>query len=488
MDEIRFDFQKVTDDISNQISKSSRSTVIVDYVYHLKKSSDALNLFASFSDNSVKMYDINNFRLLQTVREHTKTINCLESSKKISSIVYTGSDDGNIFICDFRCKKKQAKVYVGNEILSISIDSTESLVAASFETTIAFYDLRKMSSEHNNTNKLCEYADVHSDWITQLQFHPVKPSILCAGSEDGLVSIYDISTAATENAVVSILNTDSPIRKFGFYGVDYEGIYCLSTIETASFFHYPSSQRIASFSNIKETLEVDYLVDCFYVKKSDQICLLTGKYNGDIVLAEVTPKECKTISKFETGKHTEIIRCMEILKEENLFETSYDNNNNYNNNSTTIFTGGEDSKICCWKKNSDLDNNNSINNSIKNSKKNYIFDEKMNLTSNIQNKVDDATENKNYIINNEIDDHKNNENNNNSYSNDKMNKKTKKKSVKIDTIDNNKNNNNKQNKNNIEIISKALKLGTDMSQEIEQLNKKSKFENDNDSNKKNIII
>ena len=71
--------------------------------------------------------------------------------------------------------------------------------------------------------RLGEYGDIHSDIVTQLKFHPSHPSILASGGEDGLVCMYDVATDSGDEAVLSILNTDAPVRKLGFFGPSQEG-------------------------------------------------------------------------------------------------------------------------------------------------------------------------------------------------------------------------------------------------------------------------
>jgi hypothetical protein len=65
-----------------------------------------------------------------------------------------------------------------------------------------------------------------------------------------LLCVFDTAVSTEEDAVVSILNTECPIRKFGYFGAQHEGVYAMSTIETQTVWHYPSAQRIAHFPQV----------------------------------------------------------------------------------------------------------------------------------------------------------------------------------------------------------------------------------------------
>jgi WD40 repeat protein len=162
---------------------------------------------------------------------------------------------------------------------------------------------------------LGSYSDAHSNTITQLKFHPTQSALLASASEDWLVCTYDTSISSMEDAVVSTLNTESPINRFGFFGEQNDAIYALSTNETLSFWHHPSAQRVAYFNNIRESLGVDYLVDCFSNTSisgggggSNDIYLVAGGYSGGGVVAQMLPTGYNVVGRLEGG-HNANIRC-----------------------------------------------------------------------------------------------------------------------------------------------------------------------------------
>lgn len=93
------------------------------------------------------------------------------------------------------------------------------LLAASYETVLGFYDIRQLGA-----GPLGEYADCHTDEITQIKFHPAADSTtVMSGAEDGLICVYNTAVAANEEAIVSIFNTECPTRRIGYFGPGGEG-------------------------------------------------------------------------------------------------------------------------------------------------------------------------------------------------------------------------------------------------------------------------
>jgi hypothetical protein len=108
----------------------------------------------------------------------------------------------------------------------------------------------------------------------------------------------------------------------------------MSTIETLSVWHYPSALRVGNYNNIREFLNVDYLVDCYYDSNNDTLNLISGKYDGNGIISKVEPNSLNIESTLLSG-HSAQIRCANIST---LSSSS----------SNIIATGGEDSKICTW--------------------------------------------------------------------------------------------------------------------------------------------
>jgi WD40 repeat protein len=226
---------------------------------------------------------------------------------------------------------------------------------------------------------LGEYSDTHSDTVTGLKFSNIDQSLLCSSSEDGLICVYCVSTSTEEEAVISVFNTECPVRKFGFFGDTSDGIYALSTVETASFWHIPSAQRLASFPNVRETLGVDYLVDCFYELVDQKLTIVAGTYDGGIVASRIEPSGLFDAVRFNGG-HSATVRCCAWLPPPSLpshtsgssvaaiasegisiTDTDIGSSSSYpsvafsssssgavDTRAGVLVTGGEDARVCSW--------------------------------------------------------------------------------------------------------------------------------------------
>eukprot|EP01038_Epipyxis_sp_PR26KG_P013886 gene13886-18621_t len=312
-------------DQSNQISEDDERK---DYVFDIVNNCDKSDISCSIADHSIMIYDATNLLLKSKLEGHTNSINGIEYSKSRPNILYSSSSDNSIKIWDIRSQSAASnKIVLKDEAMSVSVSINDTLLCGANGTSISFFDLRNMT-------KLGDYDDVHSDLVTAVKFHPLKEHIVSSASEDNLICTFDTSIAEQEDAVVSIMNTDCPIRRMGYFGEGLEGIFALSTTESASFWHYPSAQRIANLLSLREETSIDYLVDGVYDSDSDTLQLLGGTYDGKGVIINVEPNNFSVTGLLQQG-HVATLRCC----------LSISNGTNRN-----IITGGEDGKVCIWNK------------------------------------------------------------------------------------------------------------------------------------------
>lgn len=315
-----------------------------EYVFESVANLDQTMLATSTSDNTLILSNYSDLSEITRFQAHQSTINRIETSKVHPNLLFSAGDDKKVCGWDTRCFTRPS-LFITNseEFHAVSVGVNGTLLAASTDATIRFYDIRffngSRTTEHQRAHNLGKYSDVHSDMITQLKFHPTRDHILTSAAEDGLIATYDTSTAAEEDAIQTILNTECPVGRFDYFGVDYEGIYSLSTVETLSFWHYPSAQRVGHFPRIREDLQADYLVDCFSVPNTNDIYLLAGDHSGKAVVVQMEPTSFKTMGYLEGG-HAASIRCCHAA-----FTSPVGPNGAGN---LRIVTGGEDSRLCCW--------------------------------------------------------------------------------------------------------------------------------------------
>lgn len=329
-----------------------------DYVFDVKLSCDHKSLIVSSSDKAIHLYDLESFEFRRRISAHKDRISNIVCSRRSPTVLWTSSDDKTVKCWDLTStsmaeNKPSLTFRFEEEIQAFAVNQDDTLLAVGIGCDIHFFDVRKAANVKITnvmalgTLKSCElgsYSDVHSDIVTQLEFSPNQQNILLSGAEDGLICAFDTAADESEEAVVSILNIGCPIRKFGFFGPNFEGIYALSTVETASFWHYPSAQRLANFEDLREKLSVDYLVDCSFDTSFAKLQLLTGRYDGNGSLITILPGEYEPTEMGFFNQHSGMLRC---------FLPILDNQGHVH----AYITGGEDGKLLLWKQEDELADN-----------------------------------------------------------------------------------------------------------------------------------
>eukprot|EP01039_Chlorochromonas_danica_P000204 gene204-218_t len=279
----------------------------VEYILDIHGNLDGGKIVASSSDRLVRAYDSSTFALLGTYQGHKDTITSLACANQSPTIFFTSSADKCVAIWDQRVSDRPiCRLRAQNEVQAIAVNKKDFLLAAACEEEIQFYDIRKIAATAG-APKLGVYSDLHSNLITHLLFSPKNDDLLISGGEDGLICLCNTSIGEAEEAVESVLNTDCAMRRVGCFGPDLEGLYCLSAIETASFWHHPSAQRIVQYNSLREEQSIDYLIDCF--EEEGKLRLLAGCFDGSLRLLNVEPHGCEALTSLEGG-HKEMVRKM----------------------------------------------------------------------------------------------------------------------------------------------------------------------------------
>lgn len=314
-----------------------------DYVFDVLRNADASKIIASLSDATLNLVDTATFTTINRIVAHKDKINGVEISRSNPALAVSASSDRRVCMWDFRLPGKPvATVTLPNEVMSVAIGGQDVLLAAACGTTIQFFDLRSArvngigsQHEYSHTQQLGEYGDIHTDIITQLKFNPANPSILASAAEDGLLCVYDVAVPEDDEAIQCILNADCPPRRFGFFGPFAHGLYCLSTTEIATLWHWSSAQRIFSFDSIRVDLGADYLVDCMFDDANDSLLIIAGQYEGDGLVGIMEPTSAATSVALQRG-HSASIRCACSI------------GGSIDGSVGTVVTGGEDSRLCMW--------------------------------------------------------------------------------------------------------------------------------------------
>ena len=60
------------------------------------------------------------------------------------------------------------------------------------------------------------YFESHQDDVTAIRFHAKNPDLMCSGSVDGLINVFDLKEANEDDALQQTLNTESSVHKLNW--------------------------------------------------------------------------------------------------------------------------------------------------------------------------------------------------------------------------------------------------------------------------------
>jgi len=258
-----------------RVGTSTLGTPPDTYLYALAQTTKCLATIGS--DDSLRLFD-----------PALKTLHCAQQPsgaglaclKAFSDDAFaTAGRDGIVRLFDVRAKQALHIAEPSGRSIS-ALACHQHVVAAGSESTkeglgdvsVLLYDTRNPSTPLRN------YAESHTDSITQLAFGPGLPHVLLSGSTDGLVSLFDVRQADEEDALQQVLNPRSAVHCAGFLTSDQA--YVLTTDEQLLI--YPLAEPPegseplvpVDFGDVREKLGCMYVVD-----------LLRQSSNGQPVLA-----------------------------------------------------------------------------------------------------------------------------------------------------------------------------------------------------------
>jgi len=294
-------------------------------------------LACALSNGNVQVYDYDRFQPIHAYKEdnNTKPIQITDFSSDFENILISSTSKGLISIFDIRQPIPALCIQIApqknEEALSVDLGFGGALVAVgSSKAKVHFFELR-------GGKLLGSYHDAHTEEVTRVRFQP-ESSWLVSGSEDGLACVFDTSQPSEETALQGILNVQSPLRKIGFFGPSFEGVYCLTGSETFSVWHHDTAQRICDFGptlrkDLTELMsassQVDYLVDCHWDQTNQSLSLLTGDHGGNGNLFRVEAGRITPLVSLKNG-HKGDIRAWSHFCE------------------GSFATVGEDARLCEW--------------------------------------------------------------------------------------------------------------------------------------------
>ncbi|GAW21109.1 hypothetical protein ANO14919_106260 [Xylariales sp. No.14919] len=221
------------------------------------------------SDQKLSLFNPLSLKTGPTVNLVTNhgNITCARAFDAANSVVCTAGQNGTISMWDLRQDVRQAGVAQFTTegqvpVLSVACSNTGFSVAAGTElknhqASIIIWDVRSTS-----TPKL-HYKEVHSDDVTELNFHPSDQNILLSGSTDGLVNICDTRITDEDEVIIQTFNHDSSIHHAAFLN-DTE-VYAISHDERLALYdmaqEYEKGAATTDFGDMRAVLGCQYIAN-----------------------------------------------------------------------------------------------------------------------------------------------------------------------------------------------------------------------------------
>ncbi|GAB0088431.1 WD repeat-containing protein 89 [Sergentomyia squamirostris] len=320
-----------------------------NYVLHLDASGS--NLVAGLSGQQIKVFDFRESSLTETHSwdcEETKEggLCGVKFLNRDSNLFLSGQSGGSIVLHDKRVKEPVATfedTTSGSRkpFTAFDVNCNDRVICAGTEQIL--HDVFLLFFDVRQRKLLGGYWESHEDDVTTLKFHLNDSNLLCSGSTDGLINVFDISKESECDALDYSLNTEQTVQLINWHQ-QRDGKFLLSSIMDSHDFHVYStednqdSQLLSSFSRekISESIMRKSSIDCTTVgchsTASGDIFLMAGSNYHD--------GEClRSLQYKDNGLHP---RMNFIGNHQIIRSYIYDENNDL------YVTGGENGIITIW--------------------------------------------------------------------------------------------------------------------------------------------
>ncbi|KAI7160885.1 WD40 repeat-like protein [Hortaea werneckii] len=228
------------------------------------------------SDDSLRIFDPSTLRSIASAQPRGSGLSCLQPFD--DRTLATAGRDGTIRLWDSRAKQaSQLAEPQGRSFSALACHAnilaagTESNKEGLGDVSVLLYDAR------NPSTPLRDYAESHTDSITQLAFHPTAPHVVLSGSTDGLVSLFNGNESDEEEALQTVFNPRSAVHCAGFLSP--EEVYVFTTDEQFLIYPLPTStstegdgdgqssaeqqqqQQPRDFGDVREKLNCMYVIN-----------------------------------------------------------------------------------------------------------------------------------------------------------------------------------------------------------------------------------
>ncbi|KAI0160824.1 WD40 repeat-like protein [Xylariaceae sp. FL1272] len=298
------------------------------------------------SDQKLSLFNPLSLKTGPTVNLVTKhgNITCARVYDPANCVVATAGENGTVSLWDLRQDARQAEAARFTTegqvpVLSVACSDAGNTIVAGTElqnhqASIIMWDVRATS-----TPKL-HYKEVHSDDVTELNFHPNNPNILLSGSTDGLVNICDTQITDEDEVVIQTFNHGSSIHHASF--LNNSEVYALSHDERLALYDmsegYEKGAATTDFGDMRSVLGCQYIANITAKTNGAGAVIGAGAHEQQAFeLIHLTSDKTWALDRDNTvglpGAHSsEIVRSFAFYDEDQM-----------------VFSAGEDGFIKAWK-------------------------------------------------------------------------------------------------------------------------------------------
>ncbi|ORY54849.1 WD domain-containing protein [Pseudomassariella vexata] len=297
------------------------------------------------SDQQLCFFNPVNLRVgpVKSIQTSHGNITCAKPIDAGGSVVCTAGENGSISIWDLRQDSAEVARLTDNQvpILSLACSSGSfSLVAGTelqqSQSSILIWDVRSTPAPRQT------YNEVHSDDVTELNFHPSNPNILLSGSTDGLVNVCDTRITDEDEVIIQTFNHGASIHRAAFLN-DTE-VFALSHDERFALYNMAEEHEKGSattdFGDMREVLDCHYVAGVSVKANGAGAVIGAGTHGRQMFeLVHLSKGENWSLDKTNSvglvGAHSsEIVRAFCFYDEAQM-----------------VFSVGEDGYIKAWKSN-----------------------------------------------------------------------------------------------------------------------------------------
>uniref|UniRef100_A0A0A1WUE4 WD repeat-containing protein 89 n=1 Tax=Zeugodacus cucurbitae TaxID=28588 RepID=A0A0A1WUE4_ZEUCU len=335
------------------------------YVLHLAADSGFTRVAAGLSSSFVHIFDINAERTMQIssltriptpqdnqilnvcgVRFLDDTPNCL----------LVGESEGSVHLFDLRTQREVARFeedvectqgftnFRGGKNLGdrktincFDSNSNGRIICTGTEQSkgevyLFFYDVRERKH-------LGGYFESHEDDITALRFHDTNPDLLCSGSIDGLINVFDIREETEDDALTTTFNTESSVQKLNWHKNIYEQDVISCITHTNDFHVYLAEEGdvVATFDRCQITAAAK--------RRNEANCNVVNAHstaNGDLfLLAGTNHIKGEVLRTLRFNKS--LLPMADFIGNKQIVRSSI-----FEKKSGTLVTGGESGFVTLW--------------------------------------------------------------------------------------------------------------------------------------------